>query len=541
MNSILKDLLTISDPIFTECLHGLERESLRANLKGDLSLAPHPKRLGSALTHPYITTDFSEAQIEYTTSPHTSLDALMEELTFLCYYTGQNIDNEYLWPFSMPCILPPADQIPLAVYGNSPIGLQKHIYRSGLAHRYGAKMQTISGVHYNFSFSQKFWEAYFSFTKQSLKKENTSEAYLSIIRNFLRRIYIFPYLFGNSPAMHKSFFDENKIKNMDENSNGKIQKVKKDITHWDATSNTLYSSYATSLRQSEIGYNHPSQWDLAVSYNSLEEYVESICNALTKIEPRYQKWSLEAGEQLNHSILQIENEHYSPIRPKQNLLKNEERSLVALKDRGVQYIELRCFDIQNQSLCGVLKQDLCFAQLLLYHCLLSPSPPLHSREEAVIQNNYHKVIWGGRRKDCSVQVENDLIPLREQGLQICDELEIIAQRLDDEMESLDKNGKKMNEYQKSLSAQREKFLYQEATPSAQFFSSLSSYNKKSAYIEFGLAEAKKNQKKALSYILNQKRKECMDQIVAQSVKAQKDMEKNITSNSALDQIPSLCF
>jgi glutamate--cysteine ligase len=50
-------------------LRGVEKESLRVTAQGKLSQLPHPKLLGAALTHPYITTDYSEALPELVTPP----------------------------------------------------------------------------------------------------------------------------------------------------------------------------------------------------------------------------------------------------------------------------------------------------------------------------------------------------------------------------------------------------------------------------------------------------------------------------------------
>ncbi len=55
---------------------GIEKESLRVLPDGNLSQAPHPAALGSALTHPLITTDFCESQPELITGVHTSVEAL---------------------------------------------------------------------------------------------------------------------------------------------------------------------------------------------------------------------------------------------------------------------------------------------------------------------------------------------------------------------------------------------------------------------------------------------------------------------------------
>ena len=130
-------------------LRGVEKESLRVDTGGNLSQRPHPRSLGAALTHPYVTTDYSEALPELVTPPQHSQ---WETLQFLCdvhAFVQQRLDGELLWPASMPCDLPPDDAIPIADYGPSNLGRMKTIYRHGLGHRYGRAMQAIAGVHFN--------------------------------------------------------------------------------------------------------------------------------------------------------------------------------------------------------------------------------------------------------------------------------------------------------------------------------------------------------------------------------------------------------
>ncbi len=130
---------------------GIEKESLRVRPDGMLATTPHPARLGSALTHPFVTTDFSESQVELITGVHTSAQACLDELTEIHQIVYRAIGDELLWVASMPCRLPADDAIPLGRYGTSNVGRAKTVYRMGLSHRYGRRMQTISGIHYNFS------------------------------------------------------------------------------------------------------------------------------------------------------------------------------------------------------------------------------------------------------------------------------------------------------------------------------------------------------------------------------------------------------
>ena len=153
------EMLRSADAGLDQLQRGLEKESLRVAADGSLSKQRHPKALGSALTHKAITTDFSEAQLELITGVHDSADACLSELTEIHNFVHANLENELLWPSSMPCILGTEnDAIPIGQYGSSNIGQTKTVYRRGLGNRYGRLMQTISGIHYNFSVPDTLWQ-----------------------------------------------------------------------------------------------------------------------------------------------------------------------------------------------------------------------------------------------------------------------------------------------------------------------------------------------------------------------------------------------
>ena len=185
---------------------GIEREALRVNSNGSIATTPHPKGLGSPLTHPNITTDYSEALIELITPAFTSIDETYVFLNNLHQYVYRNLGNEILWMSSMPCIVNKKTGVPVAQYGDSNIGTMKKIYRQGLGYRYGRTMQAIAGVHFNYSFSESFWE-----NLQTARGDVTpiqefiSNNYFCLIRNLLRFGWLITYLFGSSPAVCKSF------------------------------------------------------------------------------------------------------------------------------------------------------------------------------------------------------------------------------------------------------------------------------------------------------------------------------------------------
>src|SRR5574343_235644 len=230
---------------------GIEKESLRARPNGQLALTPHPAALGAALTHPHITTDFSESQVELITGVHAGVESCLQELTEIhqaVYQTlhemsccGQSSEEERLWVGSMPCGLPTDETIPLGRYGHSNVGRSKSVYRMGLGQRYGRRMQTISGIHYNWSLP-----------------EVSTEQYFGLIRNFRRHSFLLLYLFGASPALCDSFVE------------GREHELQRLGEH------TFHMPHGTSLRMGRLGYQSDAQASLSVSYNSLERYAASL-------------------------------------------------------------------------------------------------------------------------------------------------------------------------------------------------------------------------------------------------------------------------
>ncbi len=343
---------------------GVEKESLRVNADATLALTPHPTALGSALTHPNITTDFSESQLEMVTGVHASADACMDELSAVHRFVYPALGDEMMWVASMPCLLPPDETIPIGRYGSSNIGRAKSVYRMGLAHRYGRRMQTISGIHYNWSMPGL-----------------SSDEYFALIRNFRRHSFVLLLLFGASPAACKSFVEG------------------RDHGLQDLSEDTVYLPHATSLRMGRLGYQSDAQAALAVSYNSLEDYAGSLEGALTRPHPPYEQLGVRnlGGEynQLATSLLQIENEFYGTIRPKRVVAQGE-RPLQAMRARGVEYVEVRCMDLDPFEPVGIAADTMRVLDVFLLHCLLSESPPDSTGELARMARNQHRAAAQGR-------------------------------------------------------------------------------------------------------------------------------------------------
>ncbi len=377
---------------------GVEKESLRATAAGNLALTPHPAALGSALTHPHITTDYSESQLELITGVHATPETCLEELLRIHQYTARSLQDEMMWASSMPCRLPPAETIPIGRYGCSNVGRAKSVYRMGLAYRYGRRMQTISGIHYNWSMPGV-----------------GSDEYFALIRNFRRHAFLLLYLFGASPAVASSFVD------------GRQHELQP------LSDGTLFMPHGTSLRMGRLGYQSEAQASLAVSYNGLDGYAASLHEALTRPYPAYEAVGLmnPGGEynQLATSLLQIENEFYGTIRPKR-VIRPGERPLHALRERGVEYVEVRLLDLDPFVAVGLKATTVRFLDVFLLHCLLADSPPDTPAEIAEIGRNQHKTAAFGRQPGLQLERGGKPVALADWAHELLEAFGPVAAALD---------------------------------------------------------------------------------------------------------------
>ncbi|MEO8739268.1 MAG: glutamate--cysteine ligase [Casimicrobiaceae bacterium] len=391
-------LAALSPSTLAGLRRGIEKESLRVRPDGKLAITPHPAPLGSALTHPSVTTDFSESQLELITGVHATPEACIAEITEIHQVVYRAIGDELLWASSMPCQLPADDAIPIGRYGTSNVGRTKSVYRQGLSYRYGRRMQTISGIHYNFS----------------LPEAVSNDTYFALIRNFRRHSWLLLYLFGASPAVCSSFVASREHE---------LQTLSAD---------TLYLPYATSLRMGRLGYQSDAQSSLQVSYNCLDSYAESLHGAMTRPYPAYQKYGIRQGDdyhQLATSLLQIENEFYSTIRPKRRIRPGE-RPLHALRQRGVEYVEVRLMDLDPFEAVGIDAATMRLLDVFLLHCMLSDSPPDNAQELAAVVSNQQRVASRGREPGLKLTRGIAEVSLFEWAAQILAECEPIAAALD---------------------------------------------------------------------------------------------------------------
>lgn len=380
MTGIRQRVEALAPSVFQGILRGIEKEGLRVRGDGELADTPHPAALGSALTHPRITTDFSESQLELITGVHKSVDGLLAELAELHQVVYRNLGDELVWCASMPCRLPPDDRIPIAQYGRSNVGRMKTVYRQGLSHRYGRRMQVISGIHYNFSLSDEAWALLQPRDGAIAPDLYRDQRYLALIRNFRRHAWMLFLLLGSAPAACGSFVA------------GRSHR----LAAWEG--GTVFGPGATSLRMGTLGYQSDAQSALGVSFNDLRGYAATLYRAMTEPYPAYEAIGLRDGDgyrQLATTLLQIENEFYGKIRPKR-ITRPGERPLHALGERGIEYIEVRCLDVDPFAPVGIDAAAIRLLDIFLFHCLLADSPRDSPEEVAAISRNQGLVAEAGR-------------------------------------------------------------------------------------------------------------------------------------------------
>jgi glutamate--cysteine ligase len=504
LNQFHKRLLALEPGMLKGLQRGIEKESLRVRPDGMLADTPHPAALGSALTHPHITTDFSESQLELITGVHDDIEPCLEELTAIHQLVYRHVGDEMLWCASMPCSLPADDDIPIGQYGSSNVGRAKTVYRNGLAHRYGRRMQTISGIHYNFSLPEAAWpllrraDAY-----NGAAQSYQNDMYFSLIRNFRRHSWLLLYLFGASPAVCKSFVA------------GRAHELQV------LTGGTLYLPGSTSLRMGHLGYQSEAQAALVVSYNSLDGYARSLHGALTEPYPPYAAIGIRDGEdylQLTTSLLQIENEFYGAIRPKRPIRPGE-RPLHALRERGVEYVEVRCLDLDPFCPIGITAGVIRFLDVFLLHCLLNSSPPDTAEEIAAMSVNQQRVTENGRDPALRLCRPGAEIPSGDWGGDLLRECEPVAAALD--------AAHRGSAYRDALSAAAAALANPALTASARMLREMELHHNNS-YFHFVQAQSVLHGRSLLASPLKAEAEARYTRMVEKSIEAQRQIEAQDT-------------
>ncbi|SDW95447.1 glutamate--cysteine ligase [Marinobacter mobilis] len=422
---------------------GIEKEGLRVDRNGFIAQTPHPRALGSALTHPRITTDYSESLLELITPVCNSTEEALAALWDTHHFVHQHLGDEVFWAASMPCQLDGDDSIPIAEYGSSNIGQLKHVYRQGLAVRYGRMMQSIAGAHYNLSLPDSFWVQWQTALEDKQRLQDfKSQQYFWLVRNFRRRSWLLMLLFGASPALDQSF----------------VANVRHSLSR--LGNDSWYGPEATSLRMGDLGYHNNAQASLNICFNELPTYTATLAKAIHTPWPEYERIGTRRGDafiQINTSILQIENEYYSAIRPKRTTERGE-KPIQALDARGVEYVEVRCLDLDPFSPVGMSAPQIDFLDLFLLDCLLSDSPIIEAAECQYLDDNFSDVVSHGRQPAATLETQDGALAVSDAGRQVLDGLESLAAKLDDLS-----GGER---YRQALSQQRQKLEDPALLPSA---------------------------------------------------------------------------
>jgi len=479
-------------------LRGIEKEGLRVDHDGKLALTPHPRSLGSALTHPHITTDYSESLLELITGTHETVAGVLGELQDVHSFVAQRLDGECIWNQSMPAHLPAEDEIPIAWYGTSNSGMLKHVYRRGLAVRSGRTMQCIAGLHYNFSLPDAFWNALGHGTE--LDRGRKSNGYMALIRNFTRHAWLLMYLFGASPAVSSNFLrmPDHGLEPLD--------------------GDTWYLPHATSLRMSDLGYHNKAQSELQLCYNDLPTFLQRMYQAVTTPWPAYQAIGTHRDGQwvqLNPNILQIENEYYSNIRPKHPVGRCE-RPLTMLARNGIQYIEVRCLDIDPFSPIGIHPETCRFLDAFLLFCAVEESPLFAANGFCQYSDrNFNLVAKQGREPGLRLTRDGQSIALRDWAEDVLDRMSAYATLLDQAYGG--------THHAAALDAQGDKVRDASLTPSAQVLRQLRDTG--SSLQQFSLDLSRKHHASLRSRALSADTQTRLQQQVQESLRQQQALER----------------
>lgn len=490
-------------------LMGLEKEGLRISRKGGISQASHPKAFGCALTHPNITTDFSESLIELVTPPLHSAKEMLVFLSKTQQYAYHHLPKgQSFWPTSMPCVIRGETYIPIAQYGTSNQGMMKTVYRHGLANRYGSVMQTIAGIHFNYSFATDFFKQYYSLKiRNETLRDFTDQNYMGLTRNVVRYGWLIPYLFGASSAVCKSF-----LKGYHQHSLVEFN------------SSTLYEPYATSLRMGDIGYQNLREDEAGVkaNYNSLGHYIHSLKAGMQTPYYEYEQIGVKKQgqyQQLNTHILQIENEYYASVRPKPDVVSGK-KPLDALDENGVSYIELRSLDVNPNLALGIDETQVLFLEAFLLFCLLEESPMISSREQFEIDNNDQLVVHKGRQIDLTLKHEGRNVLLQDLGKTVMHKILLCSELLG-------------AEYQVAVEEIGKRIENAKLTPSAIILQQMKIQNQ--GFFDYTNTLAKQHQKNFLVQKVDGAHFEYLDQQAKKSCEQQLEIEQadNITFDEYL--------
>ena len=490
------------NPALAQFNHGIEREALRITPSGSLAQTDHPEAFGSPLTHPSITTDFSEAQLELITGVHQNVESCIQELAEIHTFIHHQLEEELLWPASMPCGISNETTIPIARFGRSNAARFKEIYREGLGHRYGRVMQTISGIHYNYSIPEAIWDVLAKVDGTSSNQAARNDGYLRLIRNFRKNSWLLIYLFGASPAVCASF-----LRNKEHN-----------LQSLDAS--TCYLPFATSLRMGPLGYQSEEQRLHRVVYDSLPEFIDSMIPALTQAHPRYARIGIRAGDeynQLTDALLQVEAELYATIRAKRKSQPGE-RALVALRRRGIEYVEVRCLDADPFEPLGINANTARFMDVFLLHSLLSSNEGESEAQSAHNLDNQANTVHSGRDPELKLIAPDGPRKLVKWARDILEECIEVAALIDEVNSEVDSRS--------IVEQQIEKVKDVTHTPAARLHRLM--VDRKQPFASLGLEMAFEHHETMMQSSLSNERQSHFEKLARQSVVDREDVETSDT-------------
>ena len=475
-------------------LRGIEREALRILENGEVAKTDHPKALGSKLTNRNITVDFAETLLEITVPPENSITQSLESLTNLTSFANKNLpNNEYFLNTSMPLSLE-RNKVKIANFGQSNLGNIRNVYREGLSIRYSKIMQMIAGVHYNFSFDERLIK---TFTSKANCSRN--EIYFSVINNYFMFMWLLPYLFGSSPICAKTSTD---------NKPSYLRTLDDEF---------YVGEYSTSLRMSEVGYKN--QNNLLVSYKSIDQYLKDLKKLINTPSPLFTSLGMynkrHIMQQLNHNILQNDNEYYCDIKPKRNMDEIPNNTISNLLKYGVQYLEIRTLDANPFSPTGIEKDSCYFLEAILMTCLFLPIKKYSEKEIIIHRKNLQKVVKVGRKPKINLMnkafKKESLISY---GNKLLDLIEFHAVNMGDK-------------YHKAVKKQRLKIKDVDHTTSAQVMNAI---NGKEGYKDWIIKKSKKIKRIMCAHEISEVSLDKINNEVKISLEKFKEIEKRDKCN-----------
>lgn len=400
----IKSLLTREDLLGGH--FGIEREGLRCEISGKLALTPHPEVFGEKLRNPYITTDFSESQLELITPAMDTLEQTYDFLSGLYDIAVMEIGDEYIWPQSMPCIIPEDKKIPIARFCKCPPGVDAESYRQKLMLKYGGKKQLVSGIHYNFSFKESLIQKlHTAYAPQLDTKSFKNSLYLKVTRNYLRYRWLIIYLLGSTSTMHETYVEA---------CGKQLKKI---------SSDSFSSDGALSYRNGDCGYQNKTA--IFPNYDSVGEHIASL-------ERFIKEGTIESHKEL-----------YSQIRLK---AKDNGNLLESLQKDGICYLEYRSIDINPFDRAGISLNDLYFMQLFNLYLLFKEESDYTLWQEEALENQ--KAIATHGQKELQLKKDGNLVLKENWGMEMLQEMRKLNDTLGlDKQDVIEIMEKRLKDYQ----------------------------------------------------------------------------------------------